>query len=152
MKRISDKSSELRGASLPRPAAVVPMKSKGEIEAEISRAIVQFEIDYMGRGPRESRAYIVQEMVVVRLKGVLTPAEQQLAKTPEGAELVKRMRSMLIEKAKPLLYQVVGDIAGAKVVDLHTDISTSSEERIFVFILERPLEEQLPRKQTSLTS
>jgi uncharacterized protein YbcI len=125
------------------------MKSKGEIEADISRAIVQFEIDYMGRGPRESRAYVVQEMVLVRLKGVLTPAEQQLAKTQEGAELVKKMRSVLIEKAKPLLYQVVADIAGAKVVDLHTDISTSSEERVFVFILERPVENQPARTKTA---
>jgi uncharacterized protein YbcI len=128
---------------------VLAMKTKGQIEADVSGAIVQFEIDYMGRGPREARAYLIEEMVLVRLKGVLTPAEHQLAKSPDGAELVKRMRSMLIEKAKPLLYQVVGDIAGAKVVDLHTDISTSSEERIFVFILERPLEIQPPRRQTS---
>jgi uncharacterized protein YbcI len=116
------------------------MKTKGEIEAEVSRAIVQFEIDYMGRGPRESRAYLIHEMVVVRLKGVLTPAEHQLAKTQEGAELVKRMRAMLIDKAKPLLYQVVSDIVGIKVLDLHTDISTSSQERVFVFVLERPLD------------
>ena len=57
------------------------MKTKGKIEAEISRAIVQFEIDYMGRGPKESRTHIIEDLVVVRLKGVLTPAEEQLTKT-----------------------------------------------------------------------
>jgi uncharacterized protein YbcI len=50
------------------------------------------------------------------------------------------MRAMLIDKAKPLLYQVVSDIVGIKVLDLHTDISTSSQERVFVFVLERPLD------------
>ena len=122
-------------------------KSKGEIEAEISRAIVQFEIDYMGRGPKESRTHIIEDMAVVRLKGVLTPAEEQLSKSTEGGELVKKMRASLVEKAKPLLYQVVNDITGTKVVDLHTDISTASGERVFVFSLERNLEAQLPRKK-----
>lgn len=123
------------------------MKTKGEIEAEISRAIVQFELDYMGRGPKETATYVIDDMVLVRLKGVLTPAEQQLTKTPDGGELVKKMRSTLIEKARFLLYQVVGDITGSKIVDLHTDISTSSGERIFVFILERDLEKTLSHKK-----
>jgi uncharacterized protein YbcI len=123
------------------------MKTKGEIEAQISQAIVQFELDYMGRGPKEAATYVVDDMVLVRLKGVLTPAEQQLTKTPDGGELVKKMRSTLIEKARFLLYEVVGDITGSKIVDLHTDISTSSGERIFVFILERDLEKTLSHKR-----
>ena len=125
------------------------MKTKGEIEAEISRAIVQFEIDYMGRGPKEARVYIVEDLVVVRLKGVLTPAEEQLTKSIEGKELVKKMRATLIDKARPLLYQVVGNITGAKILDLHTDISTESGERVFVFALEDNLEKTLTRKRDS---
>ena len=125
------------------------MKTKGEIEAQISQAIVQFEIDYMGRGPREARSHVIEDMVVVRLKGVLTPAEQQLTKSVDGGELVKKMRAMLIEKAKPLLYQVVDDITGTKIIDLHTDISTISGERVLVFTLETNLEKLLPRKKES---
>jgi len=125
------------------------MKTKGEIEAEISRAIVQFEIDYMGRGPKEARVYIVEDLVVVRLKGVLTPAEEQLTKSIEGKDLVKKMRATLIDKARPLLYQVVGDITGAKILDLHTDISTESGERVFVFSLDNNLQKCLPRNKGS---
>lgn len=123
------------------------MKTKGEIEAEISRAIVQFEIDYMGRGPKESRTHIIEDMVVVRLKGVLTPAEEQLTKTSDGKELVKKMRATLIDKARALLYQVVGDITGSRIMDLHTDISLDSGERVFVFVLETNLEKALPGKR-----
>ena len=122
------------------------MKTKGEIEAAISYAIVQFEIDYMGRGPKETRTHIVADLVIVRLKGVLTPAEEQLTKSAEGKDLVKKMRSTLIEKARPLLYQVLGDITGTKILDLHTDISTESGERVFVFALENNLEKTLARK------
>jgi uncharacterized protein YbcI len=123
------------------------MKTKGEIESEITRAIVQFEIDYMGRGPKESRTHIIEDMVVVRLKGVLTPAEEQLTKTMDGKELVKKMRATLIDKARALLYQVVGDITDSKIMDLHTDISLDSGERVFVFVLETNLEKALPRKR-----
>ena len=125
------------------------MKTKGEIEAEISCAIVQFEIDYMGRGPKETRVHIVEDLVVVRLKGVLTPAEEQLTKSIDGKDLVKKMRATLIDKARPLLYQVVGDITGTKIIDLHTDISTDSGERVFVFALENNLEKTLARKRDS---
>jgi uncharacterized protein YbcI len=123
------------------------MKTKGEIEAEISRAVVQFEVDYMGRGPREARTYIIEDMVLVRLKGVLTPAEEQLSKSADGGDLVKKMRATLIEKAKPLLYQVIGDITGCKVVDLHTDISIVSGERVFVFALSDAVERALQHKK-----
>ena len=123
------------------------MKTKGEIEAQISQAMVQFEIDYMGRGPKEARSHLIEDMVLVRLKGVLTPAEQQLAKTSEGSELVKKMRATLIDKAKPLLFQVVGDITATKVVNLYTDISTAADERMFIFGLEQELASQLPRKK-----
>ena len=125
------------------------MKTKGEIEAEISRAIVQFEIDYMGRGPKEASAHIVEDLVVVRLRGVLTPAEEQLTKSIDGKDLVKKMRATLIDKARPLLYQVVGDITGTKILDLYTDISTESGERVFVFALENNLEKTLARKKDS---
>ena len=125
------------------------MKTKGEIEAEISRAIVQFEIDYMGRGPKEARVYLVEDLVVVRLKGVLTPAEEQLTKSIDGKELVKKMRATLIDKARPLLYQVVGDITGTKILDLHTDISTENGERLFVFSLDNNLQKSLTRNKDS---
>ncbi len=125
------------------------MKTKGEIESDISRAIVQFEIDYMGRGPKETRVHIVEDLVVVRLKGVLTPAEEQLTKSIDGKELVKKMRATLIDKARPLLYEVVGDITGTKILDLYTDISTESGERVFVFALENNLEKTVARKRDS---
>jgi uncharacterized protein YbcI len=125
------------------------MKTKGEIEAEISEAMVRFEIDYMGRGPKEARSHIIEDVVLVRLEGVLTPAEQQLAKSKDGVELIKKMRSTLIENAKAHLSQVIADITGVQILGLQTDISTVTGERVMVFTLDRDLEKTLPRKKTS---
>ncbi len=125
------------------------MKTKGELEAQISEAMVKFEVDYMGRGPKETRSHIIEDMVLVRLQGVLTKAEEQLTKSADGVELIKKMRSTLVENGKPILFQVISDITGVKVLDLHTDISTATGERVFVFMLDRDLEKSLPRKKTS---
>lgn len=73
--------------------------TKGKIEALIGEAIIRFEKEFMGRGPLETKTYIMRDMVFVRLKGVLTPAEEQLAKTSEGSELIKKTRMQLLEGA-----------------------------------------------------
>lgn len=116
-------------------------RTQGQIEAAISEAVIRFEKEYLGRGPLETKTYIIDDMVLVRLKGVLTTAEYQLARTGDpttGRELIKKMREVLIERGRPLLETVVEDITGVKVISLHTDISTTTGERIVLFTLERP--------------
>jgi uncharacterized protein YbcI len=113
-------------------------KTRGQLEAEISDALVRFELDYMGRGPEEARTYLIDDLVVVRLRGVLTPAERQLGGpdgNAQGRELVKQVRRELIEKARPLLEAIIADITGQAVRSVHTDISTVTGERIIVFSL-----------------
>lgn len=115
-----------------------PNKTRGDVEAEVSEAIIKFEREYMGRGPEEARTYIIDDLVIVRLRGVLTPAEKQLAKsesTDQGRSLIKQVRMELLEKARPLLEVLVQDITGQKVKSMHTDISTITGERIIVFSL-----------------
>lgn len=119
----------------------IAKKTKGQIEAEISEALIKFEKEYMGRGPLEAKTYIINDMVLVRLKGVLTQAEYQLAKasgSTNGRELIKKMRVTLLEEGRPLLEVVIESITGKNVTSLHTDISTVTGERIIVFILDEP--------------
>ncbi len=114
-------------------------KTKGQIEADISEAIIKFEREYMGRGPDETKTYIIGDMILVRLKGVLTPAEKQLAKTSDntqGRSLIKQVRIELLEKAKVLLDTIIQDITGHSVRSLHTDISTVTGERVIIFTLD----------------
>ena len=116
--------------------------SKGKIEANISEALIKFEKEYMGRGPEETKTYIIDDIIVIRLKRVLTPAEQQLAGTSDettGRTLIKRVRTELLEKARPLLEQIILDLTGKRVKCLHTDISTVTGERVIIFTLESPV-------------
>ncbi len=122
------------------------MKNQRETEREISQAIIRFEKEYMGRGPLETRSYIVDDLVLVRLKNVLTPAELKLAESEtreRGRYLIKQVRQELIERGRPLLDAVIKDILDVDVISLHTDISAKTGERIIVFTLaQRPTFEE----------
>ncbi len=114
------------------------LKTRGEIEAAICQGMAQFELEYMGRGPKEIRAFLIEDILVVRLRGVLTAAEQHLADqfpAEKGRDLLKQVRSQLIEIARPNLERLVEDITGIKPTSLHNDISTVSGEEIVVFSL-----------------
>lgn len=118
---------------------VQPLKSgqsKGEAETAIRNAIIKFEQEFMGRGPTDVKAFILRDMVLVRLKGVLTLAERRLAENAEGVDMVKRMRQNLIAQGREKLCSQVGVIMGTEVTGLFTDIETHIGERILVFTLE----------------
>lgn len=123
------------------------MMNQREIEREISQAIIRFEKEFMGRGPLDARTFIIEDMVLVRLKNVLTPAELKLAEADpnkRGRYLIKQMRQELIEQGRPLLDAVIRSILGIPVVSLHTDISAKTGERVIIFTLERKPEWSSP--------
>jgi uncharacterized protein YbcI len=123
------------------------MKTQGEIEAAVCEGISRFEQDYMGRGPKDIRTHLIDDLLMVRLQGVLTAAEQHLVKTlpaAKGRDLLKQVRTHLVETARPLLEALVQDITGAKVVSLHHDVSTVTGEEVVLFTL---AESPLPRSK-----
>jgi len=114
------------------------MKTQGEIEAAICEGLNRFEQEYMGRGPKEIHAHLVGDCLLVRLHGVLTAAEKQLVKTlpaEKGRDLLKQVRTHLIETARPVMERMIEDITGVKVISLHHDISTSTAEEVVIFTL-----------------
>jgi len=116
-------------------------KTQGEMEASICQCISRFEHEFMGRGPKDIHAHLIDDLLVVRLQGVLTAAEQHLVKTmpvDKGRDLLKQVRSQLIEIARPALEQLVRDITGVKPVSLHHDISTITGEEVVIFTLAEP--------------
>lgn len=117
-------------------------KTRGQLEAEICEAVIRFEKEYMGRGPLETKTYILGDMVLVRLKNVLTQAELRLAEAAarkDGRELIKRVRIALLEEGRSLLEAAVEEIIGVKIRSLHTDISTVTGERVILFSLAAPV-------------
>ena len=120
-------------------------KTRGELEAEFTRAVVRFEKEYLGRGPLDARTFFVNDMILIRLRGVLSPAEQKLAEEREGQKLIKETRRQLFETAKPILASMVEEILGCQLLSLHSDLSTLSGERVIVLTVDTNLDQQFPR-------
>jgi uncharacterized protein YbcI len=126
------------------------MKTQGEIEAAICEGIGRFEQEHMGRGPKGIRAHLLDDIVLVRLQGVLTTAEQHLVKSlpaEKGRDLLKQVRKHLLETARPLMEKLVREVTGIKVVNMHHDISTVTGEEVVLFTLaEMPVARETKRR------
>src|SRR5690242_18536637 len=113
-------------------------KTEGEIEASTCAGMARFEQDYMGRGPKHIHAHLIEDLLLVRKQGVLTAAEQHLVKSlpaEKGRDLLKQVRTHLIETARPLMEAMVQEVTGVKVISQHHDISTTTGEEVVVFTL-----------------
>lgn len=114
------------------------MKTSGEIEAAVCEGMSRFEQEYMGRGPKDVRAHLIDDLLVVRFQGVLTAAEQHLVRTlpgEKGRDLLKQVRTHLLETARPAMEAMIAEIVGVKVLSLHHDISTTTGEEVVLFTL-----------------
>ncbi len=133
------------GLSWPRVETVgtieAAAKTQGEMEAAICDGVTRFEQEYMGRGPKDIHTHLIGDLLVVRLRGVLTAAEQNLVKTlpaERGRDLVKQVRTHLMETARPMMEAMVEQVTGVKALSLHHDISTVTGEEMVVFTLAEP--------------
>ena len=126
------------------------MRTQGEIESAICKGISQFELEYMGRGPKDLRAYLLGDVLVVQLIGVLTAAEQHLVRTlpsEKGRDLLKQVRTQLVEVACPKLSDLVREVTGVDVVSMHHDISTVTGEEFVLFTLQQSPDVRETRKR-----
>ena len=112
------------------------MKTQVEIEAAVCEHLARFAQDYLGLRPRTIRAYLLPSLLVVRLQGMLTVAEQQLlltSGTGNSRVMIKQMRIALVEAARPILVALVEKITSLRVLSLHHDLSTVTGEEVIVF-------------------
>jgi uncharacterized protein YbcI len=114
-------------------------KTRGQLEDEFTKAIIKFEKEYLGRGPLDARTYFINDMILVRIRGIITPAEAKLAENREGQALVKETRRQLFESSTELLENIVRDVLDCNLVSLHSDMSTRTGERIVVLTVDKDL-------------
>ncbi len=129
------------------------MNTQGEIEAAISQGMSRFEQEYMGRGPSDIHTHLIDDLVVVRLKGVLTAAEQHLAKSlpvDKGRDLLKQVRTHLFETGRSLMDAMIQELTGITVLSMHHDISTTTGEEVVIFTLAEPPQFREVKKKSNI--
>ena len=114
------------------------MKTRGEIEAAVSKGVTTFMQEFMGRGPKDICTHLIGDILLVRLHGVLTAAERHLitsSAADKGRDLLKDVRTHLVEVSRPRLEQMIEESSGLRCISLHHDISTVTGEEVFLFTL-----------------
>jgi len=123
------------------------VRAKGQVEAQISEAVTELERAQVGTEPKEVKSYIIEDIVVIELKDVLTPIEQELTKHPEGVELVKRCRACILERAQNIFKEIIHNLLNVEVVAFYADISTKVNEGSIIFTLSENVEPKLKEKR-----
>ena len=124
---------------------VVGTMTRGQAEAKISEAVSRFEIEHMGRGPKQIRTLIIQDLIIIRLKGFLSQSEQKLAENSQGVELLKKVRTMLFENSREYLVDLMKEVADVNVISTHSDVSTRTGEKIIVITVDEDLDVKFAR-------
>ncbi|HEY9060758.1 MAG TPA: DUF2294 domain-containing protein [Pseudobacteroides sp.] len=119
--------------------------TKGQAQAKISEAVSKFEIEFMGRGPKQIRTLIIQDLIIVRLKGFLSQSEQKLADNSQGVELLKKIRVMLFESARNYLEVLIKEVVDVHIISTHSDVSTKTGEKIIVITVAENLEDRFDK-------
>ncbi len=119
------------------------VRTRGQVEAEITKAIIRFERERMGRGPADVRTRIVQDMVIVRMGGFLTPAERALVQGGGGIDLLKQVRMKLLDNERNVVSHMLRTVTGCEVASVYSDLSVRTGERMVAFVLDRNLEVEL---------
>jgi uncharacterized protein YbcI len=117
--------------------------SLGQIKDNISKQVTKFYVDTLGHGPKETRAYVLEDMVIVRLKGKLSPVEEKILEGKDGVGMVKNIRKKLHTVIAKNLGLIVSEITGHNVISSHSDISTKTGEMLEVFILDNHFETKI---------
>ena len=117
--------------------------TKGQIESKISETITKLKTEYIGKGPREVKSYILEDIIVIRLRGGLTILEKQLSEDAEGIKLVKMSRIYLLEKSKNELEKLLKDLLNVTVTAYYADINPKIEEMFIILDLNKNIEEKI---------
>jgi len=111
-------------------------KMKQKIESAVSQAMVKFLKVQMGEETETVITQVMGDIVIVKVKGILPPAERHMVRNQQGQRLIKDMKGRLIEKAKPLLEAMIKDLTDLEVVDIQSSFDVNTDEYIEVFKLD----------------
>ncbi|MFW5999638.1 MAG: DUF2294 domain-containing protein [Halanaerobiaceae bacterium] len=115
--------------------------TKGQIEARVSEAVTRFEVEVMGRGPKQINTIIVEDLIIVRLEGFFSVSEKHLAEN-NRVELLKKVRTLLFENEEENFRRRIEEIIDTKIISIHSDVSTRTREKIIVLTMEENIEEK----------
>lgn len=100
--------------------------------ADVAR---EFEMHRTGRTPESVTAVLVDDSLVISLRGMLSPAEKLLAMSPVGAAQVQELHRQLFLTSCSSLQQQIEKITGVAVLEATSEVATDTGTVVVVCLL-----------------
>lgn len=110
------------------------------LASAVRQLIVGFEEKYLSRRPRRIGIYVLSDVLVVRVHGILSPAERQLASSPDGRILMRQLLLKEMEELRDVLSFELQSVTGVPVLGVSVDLDPENDERIVVCRFDAPLD------------
>ena len=113
---------------------VDPMQDTNRTMAEqIAQVATAFQQRRTGHEPKSVSVVLSGDTLVVTLHGALSPAEQAMSQSPEGAAKVQEFHRQLFQSASETLREDIKRITGMDVREATTEVEPASGAVVQVF-------------------
>ena len=109
------------------------IQSPETIAEQIAQAAKAFQRQRTGHEPKSVSVVLGGDTLVVTLHGALSPAEQAMAQSPEGATKVQEFHRQLFHNASDTLRQEIKRITGMEVLEGSAEVDPTCGPVVQVF-------------------
>jgi len=114
--------------------------NKAEIEYAVMLAVLDFQTEFMKSPYSHVQAYVYDELVyVTSAKGTPIPAEKELARSPEGHDLLRRFHRAMYDSCQIVLQTRLEHAIGVKIQNIVTDLDPKTGRSTLVIKLFEPI-------------
>lgn len=115
-----------------------------ELEYAIMLTMLNFQDEYLKTKGSRVQIRVLEELIEVTLtRTAAIPAEERLARSPEGLALLRQFHHALFDSCRTVLRERIQDVVGTKVQDIATDIDPVAGKSLIVIRLVAPVSDLL---------
>jgi len=109
------------------------LQSTPTMAQQIAQAATAFQQQRTGHAPKSVSVVLSGDTLVVTLHGALSPAEQAMAQSPQGAAKVQEFHRQLFHSASDTLREEIKRITGMNVREAAAEVEPTSGAVVQVF-------------------
>jgi uncharacterized protein YbcI len=103
------------------------------IAQKIARAAIAFQRESTGIAPESVTVLLGEKTLVVTMQDALSPAEKQMASSPEGAARVNEFHQRLFQSSAPALHDELQRILGVEIRESSIGMEPTSGRFVEVY-------------------
>lgn len=116
------------------------LANKAEIEYAVMLAVLDFQTEFMKAPYSHVQACVYDELIyVTSARRTSIPAEQELARSPEGHELLRRFHRALFDSCQHVLRKRIEQAIGVKIFHIVTDLDPEAGRTTLIIKLLEPI-------------